>query len=82
MAAEPENSAERPRNDIGLPLAAVGLVSVALTMAIAGYGFSGWAILSGLASALLLWFGISIELAEQRRAAHSDDTSERPQRLR
>lgn len=82
MAAEPENSGERPRNEIGLPLAAAGLVAVALTITIAGYGFPVWAILSGLASTLLLWFGISIELAEQRRGAHSNDTSERPQRLR
>ncbi|WP_067570385.1 hypothetical protein [Nocardia acidivorans] len=81
MAAEPENSAESARNDIGLPLATLGLIAVAITITIAGYGFSGWAILSGLASALLLWFGISIELAEQRRGGGPNDTSGRRRSL-
>ncbi|MRH92762.1 hypothetical protein GFY24_35995 [Nocardia sp. SYP-A9097] len=87
MTAEWENSAGRLRNEtepngLGLALATIGIVAVALAMTVAGYGLLGWAIVIGLASITCLWAGISLEVAEQRRLQGLGDERERSDGLR
>ncbi|MEV6772387.1 hypothetical protein AB0N05_27515 [Nocardia sp. NPDC051030] len=52
----------------GLNLSAVGIVSVALTLIMVGYGWGEWAVLGALTSALCLGFGIDLMVAEHRYA--------------
>ncbi len=50
----------------GLTLVAIGLVTGALTMTVAGYGFAGLAAFGALASVLCLAAGIVLLVAEHR----------------
>ncbi|MFB7723393.1 MULTISPECIES: hypothetical protein [unclassified Nocardia] len=77
MTGDRGNSGDEIHDGPGLALATAGIVAVALTMMVAGYGFTGWAILSGLAGGLCLWTGIAMIIAEQRHRAHSRDDHNR-----
>ncbi|WP_062992871.1 hypothetical protein [Nocardia anaemiae] len=51
----------------GVILVLLGVVGAALTLTAAGYGFAGWAIVAGIATALCLICGGGLILAEHRR---------------
>ncbi|WP_297621564.1 hypothetical protein [Nocardia sp.] len=61
-----ESSGDLP-NSPGLTLAAIGIVSVALTLTIGGYGFAGLALVGAAVSVLCLGFGITLVVAEHDR---------------
>ncbi|NEW37472.1 hypothetical protein GV794_13480 [Nocardia cyriacigeorgica] len=58
---------EDVRNWPGIVMCALGLVAVALTLTAAGYGYEGWAIVGGIAAAVLLLGGVGIIVLEHRR---------------
>ncbi|WP_433525670.1 hypothetical protein ACQPZ2_12480 [Nocardia pseudovaccinii] len=51
----------------GVILVLLGVVGAALTLTAAGYGFAGWAVVAGIATALCLICGGGLILAEHRR---------------
>ncbi|WP_327140174.1 hypothetical protein [Nocardia sp. NBC_01327] len=54
-------------NSPGLTLAAIGIVSIALTLTIGGYGFAMVALLGAAVSGLCLALGITLVVAEHNR---------------
>lgn len=52
----------------GLILTAIGIVCIALTLNVAGYGHWDWGVMGALTSVLCLRFGIALLVAEHRRA--------------
>ncbi|TLG09829.1 hypothetical protein FEK35_14465 [Nocardia cyriacigeorgica] len=58
---------EDVRNWPGIVMCALGLVAVALTLTAAGYGYEGWAIVGGIAAAVLLIGGVAVIALEHRR---------------
>ncbi|MFF0813741.1 hypothetical protein ACFYVR_01050 [Rhodococcus sp. NPDC003318] len=55
------------RNWFGYGAVLVGLVLVAACLAAAGYGFEGWAWITGVAGVLVLAAGVAGVVAEHRR---------------
>lgn len=51
----------------GVILVLLGVAGAALTLTAAGYGFAGWAVVAGIATALCLICGGGLILAEHRR---------------
>ncbi|MFC8046189.1 hypothetical protein [Nocardia sp. NPDC057353] len=60
-------SLEDVRNWPGMILVAIGIVLVGSTLAAAGYGFEGWAIISGIACGVCLLAGAGLIVLEHRR---------------
>ncbi|MFC4373534.1 hypothetical protein ACFO5K_05425 [Nocardia halotolerans] len=60
-------SIEDARNWPGLFLVGLGIVLLALTLTAAGYGFAGWAVITGVLCGVCMIAGILIVLAEHRR---------------
>ncbi|MGW0246484.1 hypothetical protein ACWDYH_07565 [Nocardia goodfellowii] len=58
---------EDTRNWPGIVLVMLGIVGLALTVTAAGYGFTGWAIIGGIATVLCLGIGAFLVFAEHRR---------------
>ncbi|MFX0576753.1 hypothetical protein [Nocardia nepalensis] len=63
---------EDTRNWPGVLLIFVGIVGAALTLTAAGYGFAGWAVVAGIATALCLICGGGLIVAEHRRVKASE----------
>ena len=55
------------RNWVGYALAGTGMVLLVLCLAAAGYGFEGWAWISGIGAVVLLAIGAAVAVAEHRR---------------
>ncbi|WP_240504925.1 hypothetical protein [Nocardia mangyaensis] len=51
----------------GIILCALGIIALALFLTASGYGFAGWAIISGIAALVLAAAGVSWLLIEHRR---------------
>lgn len=60
-------SIEDTRNWPGIILVGIGVVTVALTLTAAGYGFAGWAVVAGVVSAVCVITGVLVIVAEHRR---------------
>lgn len=65
-------SVEDVRNWPGLILTAIGIITVALTLTAAGYGFMGWAVIGAVVGVLCLGGGIALVVAEHRRIQHRE----------
>lgn len=72
----PDESGQDIRSWPGLILTALGIISVALTLTIAGYGFIGWAVVCAAAAVAFLGIGITLLVAEHHRARRPDDGQE------
>ncbi|MCC3330746.1 hypothetical protein [Nocardia abscessus] len=60
-------SIEDARNWPGIILVGIGIVSLALTLTAAGYGFEGWAVIAGVVSGLCILVGVVVIVLEHRR---------------
>ncbi|MGW0182948.1 hypothetical protein [Nocardia sp. NPDC003345] len=60
-------SIEDTRNWPGIILAALGIVLVGITLTAAGYGFAGWAVVTGILGGVCLIAGVAIVVLEHRR---------------
>ncbi|MGK8522464.1 hypothetical protein ACRS6B_13305 [Nocardia asteroides] len=60
-------SIEDTRNWPGMILVGIGIVTIALTLTAAGYGFEGWAVIAGVVSGVCIVAGILLIVAEHRR---------------
>lgn len=61
---------EDTRNWPGLVLFGLGIITAALTLTAAGYGFMGWTVIGAVATVLCLGGGAAIVVAEHRRIKH------------
>jgi hypothetical protein len=55
------------RNWVGYALAAAGVVFIVLCLVAAGYGYEGWAWISGVTGPVVFLAGIAVVLHEHRR---------------
>lgn len=64
-------------NVLGVVLAGLGVVALALTLIAAGYGYAGWATVAGVVCVLLLLAGGAVIFNEwRRRRERESSTSE------
>jgi hypothetical protein len=59
------------RSWMGYSVAAAGVVLMALCLLAAGYGFEGWAWISGVAALLVFAAGVALVAVEHRRVRSS-----------
>ncbi|MFE3098793.1 hypothetical protein [Nocardia tengchongensis] len=62
-----EEGIEDSVNFLGVILSLLAIVALALTLVASGYGFIGWAVISGIAAAVLFLAGITVIGLEWRR---------------
>ncbi|MFF0490282.1 hypothetical protein ACWDSJ_36025 [Nocardia sp. NPDC003482] len=68
------------RNTPGLILLGIGVVAIAATLAAAGYGFAGWAIVGAIVAVVcLVAGGLTLILEHRRVRAHASDGLRDPQ---
>ncbi|MVU77291.1 hypothetical protein GPX89_08535 [Nocardia sp. ET3-3] len=66
-------------NFLGVILSLLAIVALALALVADGYGFAGWAIVAGVACALLFAASLTV-LGLERRARHTRERSDPPAR--
>lgn len=71
----PGEAIEDSRNWPGYGLIGIAIVALGLTLVAAGYGFAGWAWITGIICAASLLTGTLLVLAEHRRIKRLDNAS-------